>query len=91
MAHFSNCIIIIPMLFQTYDTRPELKIGGDGDLEHMQKCLGELLDEENENLLISTAMADNDNNSDTPTKNLVLASGDIGKDNGYNFCIYIHL
>lgn len=85
MAHFSSCMIIIPMLFQTCDTRPELKIGGDGDLDYMHKCLGELLDEENENLLVSTAMADNDNNSDTPTKGLEPSSGDIGKDISYNF------
>lgn len=77
---FPVCMIMISMLFQTCDPKPELKIGGDGDLEHMQKCLGELLDEENENLPVSTAMADNDNNSDSPTKGLGPVSGDIGKD-----------
>lgn len=57
-----------------------MKIGGNGDLEHMQKCLGELLDEENENLPVTTTMADIDNNSDKPlTKVSGPVSSDLGK------------
>jgi hypothetical protein len=56
-----------------------LKIGGDGDLEHMQKCLGELLDEENEHQYISNTMADKDISSNALlTKTLETVSDDIG-------------
>jgi hypothetical protein len=57
-----------------------LNIGGDGDLEHMQKCLGELLDEENERQSIKTIMADKDIKSYIPlTKISDPVSDDLGK------------
>lgn len=67
-----------------------MKIGGDGDLEHMQKCLGELLDEENENQSISNTMADKDIGSDAPlTKAVESVSDDLGKLMYYSFFLYI--
>lgn len=69
-----------------------MKIGGDGDPEHMQKCLGELLDEENENLLVTTTMADIENNSDTPfTKVPGPVSDDQGKSNRNNLYFFFFL
>lgn len=57
-----------------------MNIGGDGNLEHMQKCLGELLDEENERQSIKTTMADKDIKSDSPlTKISEPISDDQGK------------
>jgi len=57
-----------------------LNIGGDGNLEHMQKCLGELLDEENERESIKTIMSDKDIKSDAPlTKISESLSDDLGK------------
>lgn len=66
--------------FQKFDGRPELNIGGDGDLEQMQKCLGEILDEENERKPMNQTMADSDINSDAPlTNSSELVSDDLGK------------
>lgn len=65
--------------FQTCDGRPELKIGGDGNLEHMQKCIGEILDEENDQSINET-MADTNKNNDTLlTKMSEPVSDDLGK------------
>jgi len=64
-----SCCFNFSLTFQKCDGRPELNIGGDGDLEQMQKCLGEILDEENEQNSINTKMADTDINSDTSLAN----------------------
>jgi len=57
-----------------------LNIGGDGDLEQMQKCLGEILDEENERITMNEIMADSDINNDAPlTNSLEFVSDDLGK------------
>jgi len=57
-----------------------LNIGGDGDLEHMQKCLGELLDEENECQSINTVMANEDIKSNISfTKISDPVTDDLGK------------
>lgn len=68
----------VSIIFQINDGRPELKIGGNGDLEQMQKCLGEILDEENEQQLINQTMADKENN-DISTKISEPHSDDLGK------------
>jgi len=57
-----------------------LNIGGDGDLEHMQKCLGELLDEENECQSLNTVMADEDIKSNISFKKISdPVTDDLGK------------
>ncbi|KAL4091109.1 hypothetical protein QTP88_025849 [Uroleucon formosanum] len=72
--------IIPPNTLNKCDGKPELNIGGDGNLEHMQKCLGELLDEENERESIKTIMSDKDIKSDTPlTKISESLSDDLGQ------------
>lgn len=69
-----------------------MKIGGDGDLEHMQKCLGELLDEENEHRSISNTMADKNISSDAPlAKAVEPVSNDLGKLIYYSFFIYLQM
>lgn len=66
--------------FQKFDGRPELNIGGDGDLEQMQKCLGEIFDEENERKPMNETMENSDINSDVPlTNSLELISDDLGE------------
>lgn len=57
-----------------------MNIGGDGDLEHMQKCLGELLDEENECQSLNTVMADEDIKSNISFKKISdPVTDDLGK------------
>lgn len=63
-----------------------MNIGGDGDLEHMQKCLGELLDEENERQSIKIIMDDKEIKSDTP---LTQMSDPVSDDQGKYIWNYV--
>lgn len=66
-----------------------MNIGGDGDLEHMQKCLGELLDEENECQSINTVMANEDIKSNISfTKISDPVTDDLGKYIWNHVCTY---
>lgn len=63
-----------------------MNIGGDGDLEQMQKCLGEILDEESGQKPINETMTDLDSNSDVPlTDSAQLSSNDLGNCVRVNF------
>lgn len=65
--------------FQKCDGKPELKIGGDGNFEHMQKCIDEILDEENEQQPIKETMTNLNINSEILTQISESVSDDLGK------------